>query len=110
MLELLKTLYVFQSLDLALFFFLRGRDVLVVVWPGVGDGDGDGRGGRRGGRAIRRWIVSVFTPPSVAPPPSAKMAFYRLSMLLLPVKGYFFVDEKDTPPGLKRNPSIHKVV
>lgn len=81
--------------------------MLVVVWPGVGAGDG--RGGRRGGRAIRRWIVSVFTPPSVAPPP-AKMAFYRLSMLLLPVKGYFFVDEKDTPPGLKRNPSIHKVV
>lgn len=108
MLELLKTLYVFQSLDLALFiFFLRGRDVLVVVWPGVGDGDGDGRGGRRGGRAIRRWIVSVFLR---WPPPSAKMAFYRLSMLLLPVKGYFFVDEKDTPPGLKRNPSIHKVV
>lgn len=69
MLELLKTLYVFQSLDLALFFFLRGRDVLVVVWPGVGDGDGDGIGGRRGGRAIRRWIVSVFTPPSVGPPP-----------------------------------------
>lgn len=84
--------------------------MLVVVWPGVGDGDGDGIGGRRGGRAIRRWIVSVFTPPSVGPPPSAKMAFYRLSMLLLPVKGYFFVDEKDTPPGLKRNPSIHKVV
>lgn len=91
MLELLKTLYVFQSLDLALFFFLRGRDVLVVVWPGVGDGDGDGIGGRRGGRAIRRWIVSVFTPPSVGPPPSAKMAFYRLSMLLLPVKGYFLL-------------------
>lgn len=89
MLELLKTLYVFQSLDLALFFFLRGRDVLVVVWPGVGDGDGIG--GRRGGRAIRRWIVSVFTPPSVGPPPSAKMAFYRLSMLLLPVKGYFLL-------------------
>lgn len=23
--------------------------MLVVVWPGVGDGDGDGIGGRRGG-------------------------------------------------------------
>lgn len=66
--------------------------MLVVVWPGVGDGDGDGRGGETGGgRAIRRWIVSVFTPPSVGPPPSAKMAFYQLSMLLLPVKGYFLL-------------------
>lgn len=36
MLELLKTLYVFQSLDLT---FLRGGmcAVLVVMWPGVGD-------------------------------------------------------------------------
>lgn len=85
--------------------------MLVVVWPGVGDGDGDGIGGRRGGGELSDAGLFLCSPlPPLAPPPSAKMAFYRLSMLLLPVKGYFFVDEKDTPPGLKRNPSIHKVV
>lgn len=55
MLELLKTLYVFQSLDLA---FSRGGmcAALAVVWPESGGG---------GGGAIRGWIVSVFTPPTV---------------------------------------------
>lgn len=67
------------------------------------------RGETEGGGAIRRWIVSVFTPPSVGPPVCqngllpAKHAFTAR-------EGLFFVDEKDTPPGLKRNPSIHKVV
>lgn len=107
MLELLKTLYVFQSLDLALFFFLRGRDVLVVVWPGVGDGDGDGIGGRGGGESYQ--TLDCFCVPPLAPPICqngllpAKHAFTAR-------EGLFFVDEKDTPPGLKRNPSIHKVV
>lgn len=82
--------------------------MLVVVWPGVGDGDG--RGGRRRGGELSDAGLFLCSPLPPLAPPSAKMAFYRLSMLLLPVKGYFFVDEKDTPPGLKRNPSIHKVV
>lgn len=84
--------------------------MLVVVWPGVGDGDGDGRGGRRGGRAIRRWIVSVFTPPSVVPPPVCQNGLLPAKHAFTAREGLFFVDEKDTPPGLKRNPSIHKVV
>lgn len=74
MLELLKTLYVFQSLDLALFiFFLRGRDVLVVVWPGVGDGDGDGIGGRRGGGELSD--AGLFLCSSVGPPHLPKWPF-----------------------------------
>lgn len=67
MLELLKTLYVFQSLDLALFFFLRGRDVLVVVWPGVGDGDGIG--GRRGGGELSDAGLFLCSPLPPLPPP-----------------------------------------
>lgn len=31
--------------------------------------------------------------------PLLLLAFYSLSMLLLPLKGYFFVDEKDTSAG-----------
>lgn len=82
--------------------------MLVVVWPGVGDGDG--RGGRRGGRAIRRWIVSVFTSPSVGPPHVCQNGLLPAKHAFTAREGLFFVDEKDTPPGLKRNPSIHKVV
>lgn len=72
MLELLKTLYVFQSLDLALFFFfLRGRDVLVVVWPGVGDGDG-----RRGGGELSDAGLFLCSPlPPLAPPRLPKWPF-----------------------------------
>ncbi len=56
--ELLKALYVFQSLDLA---FLRDGmcAVLVVLWPGVGDSR------LQWGGAVRGWIVSVLPPPPV---------------------------------------------
>lgn len=67
MLELLKTLYVFQSLDLA---FLRGGmcAVLVVVWPGVGDSrEGrNGWGGWRGSCGLSEaGLFLFFTPPIV---------------------------------------------
>lgn len=109
MLELLKTLYVFQSLDLALFFFLRGRDVLVVVWPGVGDGDGIG--GRRGGGESSQTLDCFCVHPSLrCPPPVCQNGLLPAKHAFTAREGLFFVDEKDTPPGLKRNPSIHKVV
>lgn len=108
MLELLKTLYVFQSLDLALFFFLRGRDVLVVVWPGVGDGDG--RGGRRRGGSYQTLDCFCVHPSLRWPPHVCQNGLLPAKHAFTAREGLFFVDEKDTPPGLKRNPSIHKVV
>lgn len=88
--ELLKTLYVFQSLDLAS-FFLRGG-IACCARSGVARGWGYSREESEewvGGGAIGGQIVSVFPPPVAGSASSAKMAFYSLSMLSLPLKGYF---------------------
>lgn len=61
--------------------------MLVVVWPGVGDGDGDGIGGRRGGRAIRRWIVSVFLR---CPPPVCQNGLLPAKHAFTAREGLFF--------------------
>lgn len=91
MLELLKTLYVFQSLDLALFFFKGAGCVGSGVARGWGWGWGWDRG-ETGGESYQTLDCFCVHPSLRWPPPtSAKMAFYRLSMLLLPVKGYFLL-------------------
>lgn len=53
----------------------------------------------------------LFSPlPLLAPPPVCQNGLLPAKHAFTAREGLFFVDEKDTPPGLKRNPSIHKVV
>lgn len=81
MLELLKTVYVFQSPDLA---FFKGwavccvgsaASVCVCVCVFVE------------GVVIRGWIFVVFTHPLMVQ--AAEMAFTSVSLLFLPLKCYF---------------------
>lgn len=74
-------------------------------------GMGMGEGGRRGGGELSDAGLFLCSPlPPLAPPHVCQNGLLPAKHAFTAREGLFFVDEKDTPPGLKRNPSIHKVV
>lgn len=77
---------------------------------GWGWGWGWERGGDGGGVSYQTLDCFCVHPSLRWPPPVCQNGLLPAKHAFTAREGLFFVDEKDTPPGLKRNPSIHKVV